>query len=389
MQTLPKGKKALSLFILRIFMVLGVLVAIVFYVTDMPGKSFSGALLPLTDKEQQLSINLKNHIQELASNIGERHIDIKRYGSLVAAASYIEATLITYGYNPRSQPYEVHDKRVRNIEVEVPGTSHAGEIIIIGAHYDTITGTPGANDNASGVSALLELSRLLANTKPERTIRLVFFVNEEPPYFHTSRMGSRVYAARSRQQGERIIAMISLETIGYYTDEPGSQPYPFPLSIFYPDRGNFIAFVSDISSRRLLYQSIAAFRESTEFPSEGISAPRWLTGVDWSDHWSFWQEGYQAIMITDTAVYRYPYYHTKEDTIDKIDFNRLARVVAGIIRTIPVLPQALAFLVESTQGTCPDKRSRTPAISGIETTSWVIPAAARGRLELPRVTRNA
>lgn len=335
MQTAPRGKKDWFSFVLRIFVISSILFTTLYYMTDVEGKSFKGPFLPLTDEEQQLLRGLEGHVKELASYIGERNID--RYGSLEAAAIYIEKRLISYGHKPKSQFYYVRDKKVRNIEVEIAGNSNKDEILVIGAHYDTLYGTPGADDNASGVAALLEISRLLAKAEPKRTIRLVFFVNEEPPYFHTPSMGSRVYSAQSKKQKERIFAMISLETIGYYSDEPDSQPYPFPLSLFYPDEGNFIAFVGDLSSRRLLRRTIAAFRKSTEFPSEGLSSPRWITGVDWSDHWSFWQEGYRAIMVTDTAYFRYPYYHSKEDTIDKIKFNRLTRVVSGLLKTFTTL----------------------------------------------------
>ena len=124
--------------------------------------------------------------------------------------------------------------------------------------------------------------------------------------------------------------MFSLETIGYYTDKPDTQSYPFPLSFFYPKTGNFVAFVANLSSRALLHEAIASFRRHAQFPSEGVAAPGLLPGVGWSDHWSFWKEGYPALMVTDTAPYRYPYYHTMQDTPDKVDYERLARVVTGL-----------------------------------------------------------
>ena len=153
-------------------------------------------------------------------------------------------------------------------------------------------------------------------------------------------MGSRVYARRSKARGENIVAMFSLETIGYYSDRPGSQRYPFPLGFFYPSTGSFIAFVSNLSSRALLHEVLASFRRHAAFPAEGVAAPAFIPGVDWSDHWSFWKEGYPALMVTDTAPYRYPYYHTAQDTPDRVDYERTARVVTGLHRMLRELAQA-------------------------------------------------
>jgi Zn-dependent M28 family amino/carboxypeptidase len=161
-------------------------------------------------------------------------------------------------------------------------------------------------------------------------VRFVAFVNEEPPFYRSEQMGSRVYARRSRERRDHIVAMLSLETIGYYSDEPGSQLYPFPLRFFYPSTGNFLAFVANLGSRGLLREALASFRRNAQFPSEGVAAPAFIPGVDWSDHWSFWQESYPALMVTDTAPYRYPHYHTLQDTPDKLDYERLARVVMGL-----------------------------------------------------------
>jgi Zn-dependent M28 family amino/carboxypeptidase len=229
-----------------------------------------------------------------------------------------------------SQRFRVEAVEMRNIEVEVAGGSRASEIVLIGAHYDSVAGSPGANDNGSGVAAMLELARLLKTSAPGRTLRFVAFVNEEPPFFMGDAMGSRQYTRRSKERGENVVAMFSLETIGYYSDEPGSQRYPFPLGLFYPSTGNFIGFVSNLSSRPLLREALASFRRHARIPSEGVAAPAWIPGIDWSDHRSFWQEGWPALMVTDSALYRYPHYHTGQDTPDKVDYERLARVVTGL-----------------------------------------------------------
>jgi len=202
--------------------------------------------------------------------------------------------------------------------------------VIVGAHYDSVSGTAGANDNASGVAAVLELARLLQGSKLRRPVRFVFFVNEEPPYFQTMEMGSFVYARQLHSDKVAVSAMISVETIGFYSDVPGSQKYPPVLSWFYPSRGNFIGFVGNSESQPLVRRCVRAFRQATQFPSEGVAAPDDWPGVGWSDHWSFWQQRYPAIMVTDTAVFRYPYYHTKLDRFDKVDFQKMSRVVEGL-----------------------------------------------------------
>ena len=213
---------------------------------------------------------------------------------------------------------------------EVRGTELPDEIIVVGAHYDSVAGTVGANDNASGVAATLVLARSFARLPRAKTLRFVAFANEEPPFFKTSGMGSRVYSAACRKRAENIAAMLSLETIGYYTDRDGTQKYPFPLSLAYPSTGNFIAFVGNLSSRSLVHQAIAAFRKHAKFPSEGAALPSFIPGIDWSDHEAFWRVGYPALMVTDTALFRYPHYHTPADTPDKIDFDRLTLVVTGL-----------------------------------------------------------
>ena len=301
----------------------------------MPNTSYSGPFKPLSESELLLKDNLKKHVYMLGEKIGERNI--RRYNELNESAGYIENTLAELGYDVSKQEYQVENKILKNIEVELIGTSKPEEIIVVGAHYDSVTGSPGANDNGSGVAALLEIARLLSKEKLPRTLRMVAFVNEEPPFFQTEKMGSRIYAARSRKRGEKVIAMFSLETIGYYSDAPGSQHYPFPFGSFYPDTGNFIGFVGNISSRELVQKALSSFRKNTPFPSEGLTAPGWFIGIGWSDHWSFWKEGYPAAMITDTALFRYEQYHTMEDTPDKIDYDRTARVVEGISRVVSEL----------------------------------------------------
>jgi hypothetical protein len=316
--------------LLRMLFWLALALAIAFllwYMVMVPGGSYTGVPAALTPEETALAGNLRRHVEAIASR--ERNL-INRPAELEKAARHIEFELFGFGYEVRAQRFTVDLDEVRNVEVEIAGGARAAEIVVVGAHYDSGLGTPGANDNGSGVAALLELARLLKGAAPARTVRFVAFVNEEPPFYRGDAMGSRHYARRCRERVEKVVAMFSLETIGYYSDQPGSQRYPFPLSFFYPSRGHFLAFVSNLSSRGLLHESIASFRRHAAFPSEGVAAPAFIPGVDWSDHWSFWQEGYPALMVTDTAPYRYPHYHTAEDRPDKVNYEALARAVKGL-----------------------------------------------------------
>ena len=303
-----------------------------FTILWMPGRSYSGELPPLKPAEIELANLLERDVTKLATNIGIRNF--LEYERLNKSADWIERSFAQMGYEVKRQKYEVNNRAYYNIEAEKRGTQKPDEIIVIGGHYDSVMDCPGANDNATGTAATLELARLFASQNPDRTIRFVAFANEEPPFFWEAEMGSLVYATRSRQQNENIVAMLSMETMGYFLDERKSQKYPFPLGFFFPDRGNFITFVGNINSGDLVRDSIESFRRNTQFPSEGGAFPSQLPGVGWSDHWSFWQQGYPALMVTDTAPFRYRYYHTIEDTPDKVDFDKLARVVAGLVEVI-------------------------------------------------------
>lgn len=301
----------------------------------MPGRSMKGTPPPLTEKEHQVRAVLEDHIEQLAGVIGERNL--LHMGALNRSANYIEGKLLDSGYTVEWQPVEAGARICHNLAVEVEGRDPGSPLVIVGAHYDSVIGSPGANDNATGVAALLYLADVFREKAPQRTIRFVAFVNEEPPMFQGAQMGSLVYARRSRERGEKIAAMLSLETIGYYTEAPKSQKYPFPLAWLYPSTGNFIAVVGNVASSRLVREVVGHFRRLVSMPSEGVALPEAVPGVGWSDHWAFWQEGYPGIMITDTALYRYPYYHTHEDTPDKINLDRMTRMVAGLEEVLEAL----------------------------------------------------
>ncbi len=314
---------------------------------------FDDSLDILNPEQQDLRKKLSDHVWMLAGDIGARSLTQAPDG-LKKAAEYIEYVFRKFGYPTQKQEFEadvfgsdlekpgsktVH--KTHNIIAELPGSDRASEIIIVGAHYDTEYASPGANDNASGIAVLLELSRILRERKQHRCIRFVAFTNEEQPYCRTEQMGSWQYARLCMERKEKILAMLCLETIGYYSDEAQSQRLPDPsFEIINHDRGNFIAFISNLKSRGLLDQFTEAFRSSIRFPSIAVATAESVRGVDYSDHQNFWQLGIPALMITDTAFYRYPHYHESTDTPEKLDFDKLARITAAIADSIQELSKS-------------------------------------------------
>ena len=283
----------------------------------------------------ECAARLRCHVQALAGDIGERHV--WRPAALAAAAGYVRREFESLGYSVAAQTYRVNDIDCDNLEVVIPGAARPQEIILVGAHYDTVEGSPGADDNASGIAGVLELARLLRGARPATTVKLVAFVNEEPPFFFWGEMGSKVYAEAARRRGDDIRVMLSLEMLGCYSDLQGSQSYPPLLRWFYPDRGNFIAFVSNLGSRARLREVVAAFRGNSDFPSEQLASPAFVPGIAWSDQLSFWRQGYAAVMVTDTAFYRYRHYHSPSDTPEKLRYPEMARVVTGLGRALLLL----------------------------------------------------
>jgi hypothetical protein len=246
--------------------------------TQMPLRSYRGTLPALSHEQAELAERLSADVKYLSVTVGERNL--QRVGSLKATVEYLADNLRRAGYVVSERNYSTDGQVVTNVEVTLPGTDRASGTVVVGAHYDSVAGTVGANDNATGVAGVLELARLLQGSNPRRTIRFVLFVNEEPPYFQTENMGSLVYARRLHQEGVPVAAMISLETIGFYSDTPGSQKYPPVLGAFYPNRGDFIGFVGDSESRELVRRCVRKFREAASFPSEGVAAPADCLALD-------------------------------------------------------------------------------------------------------------
>jgi len=232
----------------------------------------------------------------------------------------------------------VNNRDHRNVIVDIYGSKVRDRIIVIGAHYDTVPMTPGADDNASGIAALLEIARAFRTEKPAVTLRFAAYVNEEEPFFGGNSMGSLFNARRSKERGENIIGMYSLEMLGYYSDERKSQYYPRTVRRFYPRTGNFIAFVGNLKSRRFLHDSIYSFRELASFPSEGLVAPQILVpDIRRSDNAAFWFHGYPAVMMTDTSNFRNWNYHGVGDKYETLDYGRMAMVVEGLVKMLAAM----------------------------------------------------
>jgi Zn-dependent M28 family amino/carboxypeptidase len=284
---------------------------------------------------EQIEINLRSNVTFLAKNIGARsYQDIEKLNS---AADYIEKTLRSYGCNVKRQSFKYENRTYYNIEAEVKGTSKDDRILVIGAHYDTVYGTPGADDNASGVAGILELARLTSENPLPLTIRFVAFTLEEPPFFRTKHMGSYIYAESLKKEGIKVMGMVSLEMIGFFCDQKGCQYYPLPFfKWFYPDRGDYLAFVGNIKSRKFTLKLKDAFKKSSALPVESLNTVSLVMGVDFSDHLSFWRFGYPAFMITDTAFYRNPHYHAYSDTADTLDYKRMAEFVRGFHKAMRI-----------------------------------------------------
>ncbi len=280
--------------------------------------------------------NLKKTVNVLSGEIGPRgYLQIE---ALDKTAEYIASELMSYGYEVSFQPYRFQGNTYKNIYTEIRGKKMPQKILLIGAHYDTVTGTPGADDNASGIAGLLELARLMKNMSFNRTVRFAAFTLEEPPLFRSEFMGSYVYAQSIREKGEDLEGMICLEMIGYFSDRPESQL--FPLSFFkwmFPSRGDFIVLVSNLDSKIFLTRVKKGFKKGSDLPVESISTISIIPGIDFSDHRSFWKFGYDALMVTDTAFYRNPNYHGVKDLPETLDYRKMAEVIFGLKSAIEEL----------------------------------------------------
>jgi Zn-dependent M28 family amino/carboxypeptidase len=305
----------------------------------MPGVSYQGGKPELTPALEEVENRLSDHVRVLSHDIGERHALFP--AKLESAASYIEAQFSSMGYVPRSEV--VNNRDHRNIIVDKYGTTDRNKILILGAHYDSVILSPGADDNASGVASLLELARQHVDASLPFTLRFVAFVNEERPFFGSDDMGSLHHARRAKERNEEVIGMYSLEMVGYYKHEDNSQWYPPIVRNFYPHKANYIAFIGNLMSREFLHHSISSFRGKASIPSQGLVAPQFLVpDIRRSDHAPFWFHGIPAIMITDTANFRNKNYHRNSDRAETLDYESMALLVEGITYMLPTIVTATA-----------------------------------------------
>lgn len=280
--------------------------------------------------------NLKNHVDKISSWVGRNPENIEL---LNQTAEYIRDEWMKQGYEVKEQKYQVKNKyhqdvEVKNLMVTYNDQSDVSQkTIVVGAHYDVWSNLPGADDNASGVAGLIELTRLVKEQNPKLDSRIEFvaFTLEEPPFFDTDKMGSFVHAKSLKEQNRKVSLMLSLEMIGFFSEEPNSQNYPIPLlNKMYSDKGNFIALVGEFGEWFISRKVKTYFQQMTDLPAYSINTTKYMEGIDWSDHLSYWKQGYPALMVTDTSFLRNKNYHQPTDTADLLDYKKNAQVVLGV-----------------------------------------------------------
>lgn len=275
------------------------------------------------------SIKLKEHVNKLTHTSKPRNNN--NIEALNEAADYISAQLKEYGYEVEEQKFKVGNKEYKNL-ICFYGPKDA-ERLIVGAHYDVCDNQPGADDNASGVAGLLELARLLQLNKPELRYRidLVAYTLEEPPNFKTKNMGSAIHAKYLHDNKIKVKAMICLEMIGYFSEKPKSQQYPVGLlKLFYPNTANYIAVVGKTGQGSTVRKIKRNMKPNMNLDVRSINAPKFIPGIDFSDHLNYWKYGYLAVMITNTAFYRNKNYHELTDTPETLNYSKMAEVVKGV-----------------------------------------------------------
>ena len=308
-----------------------------FVCTSMPGQSPPTATTPLTPEESEISESLKKGCEELAHLIGQRN-SVRMQG-LDKAREYLGRRLTRANFRPKETAFSSRGEQATNLEVELEGTTAKDQILVLGAHYDTASYSPGADDNASGVAMLLEIARLLAVRSHDRTIQIVFFDRGSGRYAGTDDSGSYAWAAEAKKQNKKIAAMISLDSVGMYLDEDGSQSGPFPLSVCYPGQGNFLLFASDFSSRQLVQACVQNFRTQGGQPCEGLTLPGFIPWLSHSDHYAFGQNEWPSLVVTDTGPYRNTEHGLMTDTYDRLNYDRMARVTVRLVKLFERLSQ--------------------------------------------------
>jgi hypothetical protein len=327
-------------FIAFVLVILGAVALFLFYCSSMPGQSPAVSSGAMTEEEKDTSERLKNECEELAHRIGQR--STVKQEAVQRAREYIGKRLTNYTFHPKETNFSSRGEQGVNLEVEVEGMMAKDEILVVGAHYDTASYTPGADDNASGVAMLIEVARLVSARPHDRTIQLVFFDRGSTRFASTNDAGSYAWAADAKKQGKKIVGMLSLDSVGMFLDQPGSQGGPFPLSLCYPDEGNFIMFAGDFGSRQLVQACVQNFRAQGGVPCEGISLPSFLPWMAHSDHHPFRQNDWPAMIVTDTGTYRNTELGQMSDTPDRLNYDRMAKVTTRLAQIIERLAQKSA-----------------------------------------------
>lgn len=301
----------------------------------------------LSEQDQkQLIYLLRKHVKILSHDIGPRNF--RHYSALTQAAEYIQEVFREYQYVTTRHEYILNNKVYANIEAELMGVNSPQQLVLIGAHYDSANDSPGANDNASGVAVMLEIARLIAQTRPNCAIKFVAFTNEEPPFTHTKQMGSYRYAAHIKSLSYQINAMFSLETLGCFSEERARYGVPL-LKYLIPYKQNFLAFIGNIASKNLVNRTSGVFKICCSVPVKTLTAWGFLPGIKASDQESFWKHGYKGIMITDTAWARdWQAYHTSHDTFEKLNYPVMAEIAIGLAHALPLEGEGVIAFPKST-----------------------------------------
>lgn len=315
-------------FIGFVLLLLALCAGFVWYLTDVPGTKAIGGPAAPTSEEEDLRDALKDHVVHLSRDIGSRsNSDPSRIAS---AAAYVEDALRRTGLEIRRETIEASGRSGLNLIAEQRGASRPSEIVLVGSHLDSPRNSPGADCNASGVAAAIELAKRLSSNSSERTLRFAFFTFSESPFAGTDGQGAYQHAKKCAEKQEQIVAAILLEGLGSFSDAAGSQSVPFPYTAAYPDKGDFVAFLSDIASRDLLRDVVGRFRASSRMPSEGCAIPGMYPGFSGTDAAAISRAGFPAVLVTDTGIERNPEYGRPSDTHDRLDYERMARATLGV-----------------------------------------------------------
>lgn len=327
----------MKIFIGFVFVIVGAVALALFYCTSMPGESGSASTASSGAEGQELADKLKDTCEYMSHVIGQRS-SVKMLG-LGRAREYIEGRLHHATLSCKEKEFISRADTGVNLEVEIEGTTARQEVLVLGAHYDTASYTPGADDNASGCAMLIEIAHALTSRSHDRTIDIVFFDRGSSRYASTDETGSHAWAADAKKNGKKIAAMLSLDSVDCFFDEPGTQGGPFPLSLCYPGQGNFLLFAGELSSRDLVRTCVENFRATGGFPCEGLALPGLLPWIQRSDHYAFGQQGWPAVVVTDTGPLRNHEHGEMTDTPDRLNYGKMAKATLGLLKLVEKMAQ--------------------------------------------------